>query len=109
MTQVGEWRKFNFRWARTPVCCWGLASLPCLAVRPYFCRPGGATHVEFEEIHRINKTQEVPGRQLLLDRLLWTETRSTNGSVTQWPRVGGGRPSDTEQPGPETVPTIIVL
>jgi len=57
----------------------------------------------------ISADQEVPGRQLLLDRLLWTETRSTNGSVTQWPRVDGGRPSDTEQPGPETVPTIIVL
>ena len=62
---------------------------------------------KYEERHL--KKQEVPGRQLLIDQLLWTETKSTNGSAIQLPRVAGGRPSDTEQPGPEANPTIMIL
>ena len=107
-TQVGKWREFNFCWSRPPLYCWRLACLPRLAVRPHCCWPGGSALVLIlrkEDFQQTNK-QEVPGRQLLLDRLLWTEV---NGSVTHWPRVAGGRPSDTEQPGPETLPTIIVF
>ena len=103
LMQVGKWPEHNFRRSWSSLCGGGLAGLPCLVVWPCGCRPGGTLQL-LQKLTALWK-QEVPGRQLLIDRLLWT----SNGSDTQWPRVAGGRPSDTQQPAPGQFPTVVVL